>query len=264
MITLDPVQLFALRKSANEPIQVSGLKGAGKSTLANAIATQSARDGRSCLLIGRDTSLDRPMAFQTLEHVHQVLADRAQLNNQTDVSSLTAGTKLVPPSDLVETRAKIDPAAAKTAVRLLRRTRELSDRYKLNADEIEESTANQSIAPDAFDLAFLAVQDASRLADELWSGNGRAGRSFHELKELLAGKTIEVPANEQILKLILSDDGTFETALSKILSNRSDQKEEQIVAAIIGRLRRPRTPEIRKSRTPGYRGKICGASRCAA
>lgn len=264
MITLDPVQLFALRKSANEPIQVSGLKGAGKSTLANAIATQSARDGRSCLLIGRDTSLDRPMAFQTLEHVHQVLADRAQLNNQTDVSSLTAGTKLVPPSDLVETRAKIDPAASKTAVRLLRRTRELSDRYKLNADEIEESTANQSIAPDAFDLAFLAVQDASRLADELWSGNGRAGRSFHELKELLAGKTIEVPANEQILKLILSDDGTFETALSKILSNRSDQKEEQIVAAIIGRLRRPRTPEIRKSRTPGYRGKICGASRCAA
>jgi hypothetical protein len=171
MITLDPGQLFALRKSANEPVQVSGLKGAGKSTLANAIATQSVRDGRSCLLIGSDAALDRPIAFQTLEQVHQVLADRAQLNNQADVSSPKAGTKMVPPSDLIETRAKIDPVAAKTAVHLLRRTRELSDRYNLNADEIEDSIANQSIAPEALDLAFLASDDASKLADELWSGN---------------------------------------------------------------------------------------------
>src|SRR5258708_4066659 len=68
MITLDPVQLFALRKSASEPVQVGGLSGSGKSTLANAIALQSVRDGRSCLLIGNDASLDRPIAFQTLAH----------------------------------------------------------------------------------------------------------------------------------------------------------------------------------------------------
>ena len=155
MITLDPVQLFALRKSTNEPIQVAGLNGAGKSTLANAIATQSARDGRSCLLIGRDASLDRPIAFQTLEQVHQVLANRAKLNNQTDVLSPKVWTKMALPSDLIEARAKTDPVAAKTAVRLLRRTRELTGQYKLNADEIEESIANQSIAPEAFDLASL-------------------------------------------------------------------------------------------------------------
>lgn len=239
MITLDPVQLFALRKAASEPIQVAGLNGAGKSTLANAIATQSARDGRSCLLIGRDASLDRPIAFQMLEQVHQVLANRANLNNQTDVLSPKVWTKMVLPSDLIEARAKTDPVAAKTAERLLRRTRELIGQYKLNADEIEESIADQSIAPEAFDLASLAIQDASRLANELWSGNGRAGRSFHDLKELLAGAPIEVPANEQILELILADDATFEAALLKILSNRSEHKEEQALAAIVRDLRRP-------------------------
>ena len=64
MITLDPVQLFALRKSESKSIKVGGLNGAGKSTLASAIAIQSARCGRSCLLIGGDASLDRPIAFQ--------------------------------------------------------------------------------------------------------------------------------------------------------------------------------------------------------
>jgi hypothetical protein len=239
MITLDPVQLFALRRSANEPIQVAGFNGAGKSTLANAIAIQSIRDGRSCLLIGVAASLDRPIAFQTLEQVHQVLASRAHLNNQNNILSPDVWTKMVLPSDLIEARAKIDPVAAKTAERLLRRTRELTEQYKLNADEIEESIASQTIAPEAFDLASLAIQDASRLADELWSGNGRAGRSFHDLKDLLAGAPIEVPANDQILKLILADDATFEAALLKILSNRSEQKEEQALVAIVRNLRRP-------------------------
>ena len=155
MITLDPVQSFALCKSVGEPIQVGGMRGAGKSTLANAIAAQTARNGRSCLLIGSDPLLDRPVAFQTLERVHQVLAERAQLNSQSEASSPNASARLIFPSDLIEARAKTDPVAAKTAVRLLRRTRELSERYKLNADEIEESIANQSIAPEAFDLASL-------------------------------------------------------------------------------------------------------------
>jgi hypothetical protein len=61
----------------------------------------------------------------------------------------------------------------------------------------------------------------------LWFGNGRAGRSFHDLKDLLSGSAIEVPANEQVLKLILADDATFEAAILKILSNRSEQKEER-------------------------------------
>ena len=228
MITLDAVQLFALRKSASEPIQVAGLNGAGKSTLANAIATQSARDGRSCLLIGRDASLDRPIAFQTLEQVHQVLANRAKLNNQTDVLSPKVRTKMVLPSELIDARAKTDPVAAKTAVRLLRRTRELTGQYKLNADEIEESIANQSIAPEAFDLASLAVQDASRLADELWSGNGRAGRSFHDLKGLLGGAAIEVPANEQILKLILAAMPLSRPQSSKSSSIAANRKKSRL------------------------------------
>lgn len=243
MITLDPVQLFALRKSASESVKVSGLNGAGKSTLANAIATQSVRDGRTCLLIGRDESLDRPIAFQTLEHVHQVLANRSQLENQTDVFSHKFKAKMVVASDVIEARAKIDPLAAKVAVRLLRRTRELIGRYKLNPDEIEESIANQSIAPEVFDLASLAVQDASRLADEFWSGNRRAGRSIHDVKELLAGAPIEVPANEPVLKLILADDATFDVALLKILSNRSEKKEERALASLISSLRRSVSPD---------------------
>jgi hypothetical protein len=244
MITLDPVQSFALRKSASEPIQVGGLGGSGKSTLANVVALQSARDGRLCLLIGNDASLDRPIAFRTLAHVQRVLAERAQLNDQTDIPVTNVPARTVIPSDLIEVRAKTDPIAAKAAVSLLRRTRELSQKYKLDADEIEESIANnQSISPEAFDLAALAIQDGSRLADELWSGNGRAGRSFHDLKRLLAGTTTEVPPNDQVLTLILADDATFEAALTKILSARSEHKEEQAVTAIVSRLRRPGVPE---------------------
>jgi hypothetical protein len=239
MITLDPAQFFALRKSASGPVQVGGHSGSGKSTLANAIALQSARDGRSCLLIGNDASLDRPIAFQTLAHVHRVLAERAQLNDQIDVPDTNVPAKAVIPLDLIEARAKTDPIAAKAAVSLLQRTRELSQKYKLNADEIEESISNnQSISPDAFDLAALAVQDGSRLADQLWSGNGRAGRSFHDLKQLLAGTATEVPANDQVLKLILADDATFEADLVNILSSRNEHKDEQAVAAIVGGLRR--------------------------
>jgi hypothetical protein len=172
------------------------------------------------------------------------LAERAQLNDRTDVAATSVPAKTVIRSDLIEARAKTDPVAARAAVSLLRRSRELSQKYKLNADEIEESISNsQSISPEAFDLAALAVQDGSRLADELWSSNGRAGRSFHDLKQLLVGTATEVPANDQVLKLILADDATFETDLVKILSSRSEHKEEQAVAAIVGGLRRPGATE---------------------
>jgi adenylylsulfate kinase-like enzyme len=52
MIILDPVQRSALRKSATEAIEVAGLRGTGKTTLANLIAVQSAENGQSCLLVG--------------------------------------------------------------------------------------------------------------------------------------------------------------------------------------------------------------------
>jgi hypothetical protein len=244
MITLDPVQLYALRKSESEAIEVAGRNGVGKSTLANAIAAQSARNGLSCLLIGRDPSLDQPIAFRAVDHVHQVLSERSQLNSQTDVSRSDIGPRAVLPFDPIEARAKLDPIAAKAALSLLRRARELIQQYKFDADEVEESVAsNQALPSEALDLAFLAADDAEKLADELWSGNARAGRSFRDLKDLLAGANVEIPANEHTLKLILCDDAAFEAALLKLLSRRSEQKEEQAVAAIISQLRRPRSAD---------------------
>src|ERR1700676_3452532 len=124
MITLDPVQLYALRKSQNEAIEAAGRNGVGKSILANAIAAQAVRNGQSCLLIGQDPSLDHPIAFRTVDHVHQVLSERSQLNSRTDVSSSDI-RPTVRPFDPIEARAKADPIAAKAALSLLRRAREL-------------------------------------------------------------------------------------------------------------------------------------------
>ncbi len=127
---------------------------------------------------------------------------------------------------------------------LLRRARELIQQYKFGTDEVEESIAiDQALPSEALDLALLAVDDALKLADELWSGNTRAGRSLRDLKDLLAGASIEVPADEQTLKLILCDDATFEAALLKLLSRRNEQREEQVVATVVTKLRRPRSAE---------------------
>lgn len=185
---------------------------------------------------GHASSLDRirywigPVAYRWPDHVHQVLSNRAQLSSRTEVLAPETHARNIVASDPIEARAKSDPIAAVAALRLLRRTRELTARHKLNAEEIEESVANQSIAPEAFDLASLAIQDASRLADELWTGNARAGRNFHDLTELLAGAAIEVPANEQNLKLILADELAFETEVLKIISSWGKQKEERALA----------------------------------
>src|ERR1700686_1288514 len=139
MITLDPGQLYALRKSESEAIQAAGRTGVGKATLANAIAAQTVLNGQSCLLIGQDPSLDQPIAFRTVDHVHQVLSERSQLNNQTDVLNSDSGPRAVFPFDPIEARAKADPVAAKAALSLLRRARELIQQHKFNADEVEAS-----------------------------------------------------------------------------------------------------------------------------
>ncbi|MCK1480543.1 ATP-binding protein [Bradyrhizobium sp. 197] len=244
MITLDPAQLYALHKSESEAIQASGRDGAGKSTLANAIAAQSARNSLSCLLIGRDPSLDQPIAFRTVDHFHQVLSERSQFNSQTGVSRPEIVQRSVLLFDPIEARAKVDPIAAKAALSLLRRARELIQQFKFDADEVEESVAsNQALPSETLDLAFLAADDAAKLADELWSGNARAGRTFGDLKELLAGANVEIPANEHTLKLIVCDDTAFEAALLKLLSRRSEQKDEQAIAAVVSQLRRPRSAD---------------------
>jgi nitrogenase subunit NifH len=105
MITLDPGQLYALRKSESQAIQAAGRSGVGKSTLANAIAAQAVRNGQSCLLIGQDPSLDHPIAFRTMDHVHQVLSERSQLDSRTGVSNSDI-RPIARPFDLIEARAK--------------------------------------------------------------------------------------------------------------------------------------------------------------
>lgn len=79
MITLDHVQSLALRKSASASVDVGGRSGTGKSTLANAIATEAAREGKTCLLVGDNSALDSPLSYSIVGEIHGVLADRAQL-----------------------------------------------------------------------------------------------------------------------------------------------------------------------------------------
>ncbi|NUU41845.1 hypothetical protein [Tardiphaga robiniae] len=240
MITLDAAQTHALATAAREAIEVHGPSGTGKSVLANVLAARESEAGRSCLLIGSSPVLNTPIAVRTLSYLHPALQDRAQLTEASNVSG-----QPIPPvtsTDLVEVRAKADPDAARTAVRILRRTRELAQKHRLGADEIEMSLATaQALRSEMRVLAALAVQDGLRLADQLWTGNGRAGRTFIDVREVLTGKSTEVPADENALAMIRADETEFEVALVQILNAHSLKDDERLLSEGIATLRRPRS-----------------------
>jgi hypothetical protein len=244
MITLDPVQALALRKAAVEPVKIAGSSGTGKSTLANAIASQSSRRGKSCLLIGTSAILDRAAGYRVLGEVHQAVADRAQLGHSSSSRSGKLQRPGVLRSDPVEARARANPARARVAVSTLRRARELAARHDLQPSEIEQSlAADRPLAPEAANFLSLAVQDASRIADVLWSGNRRAGRNLKDVDDVSAGRPVEVPPEDDALSLILANDQEYEAALAKILSSHKELEGEHALSKSIASLRRPRSSD---------------------
>src|SRR5258708_9179925 len=111
MIILDPAQALALRKSASGSVDVAGRGGTGKSVLANAIASQAARGGRSCLLVGSSRILDRPLGYGLIRDIHKVLSDRAQFDHPASRPAVP------PPSDR---RARVTEVPPKTTPRSTR------------------------------------------------------------------------------------------------------------------------------------------------
>jgi hypothetical protein len=244
MITLDPVQVLALRKSAVEPLEIAGASGTGKSTLANAIALQASRRGKSCLLIGTSAILDRAVGYRVLGEIHRAVADRAQLDHSPSPRSNQVQRSGVLQSDLIEARARANPARARLAVSMIRRARELAASHDLKPSEIEASlAADRPLGPEAANFLSLAAQDASRIADVLWSGNGRAGRTLKDVEAVAAGGAVEVPPEEEALSLMLASNQEYEERLAKIVSHHQQSKEEHALSNSVAGLRRPRSSD---------------------
>lgn len=173
-----------------------------------------------------------------------MLADRAQLDYPVGFNPGNVQTSTASPVDPIGARALVNPTAARVAVRILGRARELRAKFNLGSNEIEESlTSGRPISAEAANLTSLAVQDASRMADALWSSNGRSGRTFKDVDDLIAGRPVEVPPSEEILALLLADDQTYEASLAKILSSQSELNEGHALALVIATLRRPGSPD---------------------
>lgn len=240
MIVLDPLQALALRKSASGPIGVAGRRGTGKSVLANAIASETSRAGRTCLLIGGSEVLERPLGFAVVREIHRVLAERAQIDH---VSADSAAAPVAPAS-AIEARARTSPDAARAAVLILDKARALARTHDLTASEIESSAvANRGHSAATLHSLSLAAQDAARVADVLWTGNARAGRTFRDVGEAIAGRTIEVPPDDEALDLIRAGDKEYETGIARIVSDQNDADEERAVSKAVASLLRPRSTD---------------------
>lgn len=241
MIILDPAQTLALRRSATGPIDVTGRSGTGKSVLANAIAWDAARAGKTCLLVGASPILDRPLGYAVVQDVHRVLADRAQLGHPSSAETPPPQTRLANP---VEARVQASPAAARAALRVFRKAQGLIEAHSLTPTEIEESVvSDRALTNDAANSLSLATQDGERVADMLWTGNARAGRTLKDVEEVVGGRAVDVPPNEAALKLISSADQVYEEAVAKLVSRWQEAKEERDVSLVVASLLRPRSSD---------------------
>lgn len=240
MVILDPAQALALRKSASGPISVAGRRGTGKSVLANAIASESARAGKTCLLIGASELLERPLGFSFVRDMHRVLSDRAQLDFEPNKSATAA----VPPASAIEARIRSNPDAATAAARILEKAKKLAKSHNLTTAEIESSAAaSRRHSAGTLNSLSLAVQDASRVADVLWTGNARAGRTFKDVEEAVAGRSVEVPPDDETLDLVAASDQDYHARIAKILADQHEADEERSVSQAVAGLLRPRSSD---------------------
>ena len=230
MIIFDRGQSLALHYAATRGVQVRGAEGTGKTSLANAIAVQAAQAGLNCVLAGSNPTLDQPLAFKTARACHPTLTRRAHVTNLTVTHRQDV--------DPLEARGRLNPADAQLAVRLLRRGRELIEKYGFQSQEVEHSLlATRPVPPEAQDLLVIATQDAGRIAQMLWSGNRRSGRSLRDVETVIAGKAADVPADDEPLALIVSDDNDFERQLAGILMAGQRSEQEKELGAVVATLR---------------------------
>lgn len=232
MIILDRAQSLALRRATTSLVLVQGATGTGKSCLANAIAVQTAQAGLSCLLVGASRELEKPLSYRAARPCHPILADRAQVSDRP----ISRRNEIDP----VDARGRLDPAAMQLAMRVLRRARQLTEKYQLHPDEVELSlVAARPVPPAALDLLAVATDDASRIAQMLWSGNRRARCSLHDVETVIAGRSADVPPDEEPHDLIVADDSNFERKLASVLATRHRIQEEKDLSAVVSALRSP-------------------------
>jgi hypothetical protein len=230
VINLDRAQSFALHRAATDSVLAYGSSGTGKSCLANAIAVQTAGAGLTCLLVGSSSRLDKPLVCAPAGVCHPILARRAQVNNLA-----TDPRQHIDPD---VARARLNPLALQGAMRILRRAHELLEQHNLSPEEVEHSLLVVRPVPlEALDLIAVISQDATRVADMLWTGNRRSGRSLYDVEVVVAGGQGSVPVDEEPLGLILAEENYFERKLATILAAATPANDEKQLRVVMSTLR---------------------------
>lgn len=212
MISLGRAQTFALERAEAGSICMQGAEGSGKTTLANAIAAQSAEAGATCFLVGAQAPEEPSTSPKSLDDLHGCL--------------------------------RLDPAATRHATPVSQGARELAQNFDFGPDEVEPSRlAPQPVSPAALDILVIAVHDAGRIARMLWAGDRLSGRTLREVESALAEQRCDVSADGLLLSLILAEDATFEKKLTAILKTAHLLQEEERLAAVISALRNPPPPD---------------------
>ena len=229
--TLSRAQDLAFRLSQTENVAVSGGFGSGKTFLANAIALYTVQAGASCLLVGPDRYLDIPASFQTPDGCHSILLERAK-------QASIIPTTILP--DPIEARARVTPRRLLSAKAILHRAKKLLEAHALTPAEIEQSVVfGRPLSAEAADLVTVICQDGERIADALWSGNKRAGRSLRDVLDVVSNARAEIPPDEAAVALILADDEEFDEQLASLSARADRPVEERELAAAIASLVNP-------------------------
>jgi hypothetical protein len=85
----------------------------------------------------------------------------------------------------------------------------------------------------------VICQDGEQIADALWSGNKRAGRSLRDVLDVVSNARAEIPPDEAAVALILADDEEFDEQLASISARADRPVEERELAAAIASLVNP-------------------------
>ena len=229
--TLSRAQDLAFRLSQTEDVAVAGGFGSGKTFLANAIALYTVQAGASCLLVGPDRYLDIPVSFQTPDGCHSILLERAK-------QASIIPTAITP--DPIEARARVMPRTLRSAKAILHRANKLLAAHTLTPAEIEQSAVfGRPLSAEAADLVTVICQDGERIADALWSGNERAGRSLRDVLDVVSNAGAEIPPDEAAVAMLLADDEEFDEQLAALSARADRPVEERELAATIASLLNP-------------------------
>jgi hypothetical protein len=89
--------------------------------------------------------------------------------------------------DPIEARARVTPRTLRSAKAILHRAKKLLEAHALTPAEIEQSVVfGRPLSAEAADLVTVICQDGERIADALWSGNKRAGRSLRDVLDVVS------------------------------------------------------------------------------